>query len=203
MAATVDRIVLASRSRIRAAMLRDAGLAVTLQPVRVDETALMAGWRREGADAATIALGLARAKAEAAAPSLGARDLIVGADQVLWADGAPHEAAETAEVALERLAAWSGRPHVLVSAVVARIGHRERLAVTESVTVHMAAYSRKDLETYRAQAAAALTETVGGYEIEGLGAQLIDRIEGDYFSALGMPLWPLLRLCRELGLVPA
>jgi len=191
------RIVLASRSATRIAMLRNAGVAFEAVSSAVDERAVEAGLVAAGASAGAVALALAEAKARAAAAEEDA--LVIGADQTLEAGGERwHKPADLGE-ARRQIAALSGRSHKLHSAVVGlRPGHLPwRYLATATLT--MRALSPDEIEAYLDRAGAAATASVGAYQIEGPGIQLFETIEGDYFTILGLPLLPLLKWLRHAG----
>lgn len=192
------RLVLASGSRVRADMLRAAGLDITVDPADVDEPEIEAACRRDGLTTPDVALALAAAKASrVAARHPGA--LVIGADQMLDLDGEslrkPDDLAAAART-LERLA---GRDHTLISAVVlARDGdliwrHHASARLT------MRPLDDAAIADYLARAGDRVLASVGAYQLEGLGAQLFDRIEGDYFTILGLPLLALLGELRRRG----
>lgn len=193
-------IVLASKSPARAELLRRAGVAFTMQGSGVDETPLKARWLGEGASPAEVAQRLAQAKASAVAGRTPA--WVIGADQTAEFDGVLLDKAVDAAEATGRLRAMQGRPHQLHSAVVLTDGRLTWRALS-TATLHMRQLSDDWLDDYAAQAGSALTETVGGYELEGLGVQLFDRVEGDYFAILGLPLLELLAALREVRALPA
>jgi septum formation protein len=193
-------IVLASKSAARAALLRQAGVPFELQGSGVDEAPLKSAWLVEGATPAVVAERLAWAKAEAVATR--SAGWVIGADQTAEFEGELLDKAASAEQALDRLRAMRGRPHQLHSAVALTDG-RLRWSRLVTATLWIRDFSEDWLQAYAAQAMPALTETVGGYELEALGVQLFERIEGDYFAILGLPLIELLTELRRFGALPA
>ncbi len=192
-------LILASRSTARRAMLAEAGVPHEVIAADVDEAALKTGLLAQGADPAAIALALAEAKAVAA--SRRRPGLVLGADQTLDLDGVLFDKAETLDEARGRLLTFRGRRHVLHSAVVLA---RDGAAVwrgADQATLAMRAFSDEFLNAYLAAEGEALLSSVGCYRLEGLGAQLFERVEGDYFTVLGMPLWPLLEELRRQGVL--
>ena len=191
-------LILASQSAARLAMLRAAGVAVEARPAHVDEAAIKQAARADGASAADAALLLAELKAARIAPS--APDaLVIAADQLLvcgdrWFDKPPDAAAARAD-----LLGLRGRTHELVTSVVCQRGRARLWVHVARPRLTMRAFSEAFLDAYLAAEGDALTGFVGGYRIEGAGAQLFDRIEGDYFSILGLPLLPLLGFLRQHG----
>jgi septum formation protein len=193
-------LVLASASAVRAALLRQAGLEPVLDPARVDEDALKRGMRAEQADAARIAEALAELKAQRVSARR-AGDFVIGADQMLHCDGALFDKPENREQARSHLLALHGKTHELVTAVaVVRDGAR-LWRHTERARLTMRSFSDAFLESYLDEIGAEAIASVGAYQLEGVGAQLFSRIEGDYFSILGLPLLPLLHFLRGHGIV--
>jgi len=193
----VSAIVLASKSPTRSALLSGAGIAFDTVSPGVDEDAVKAGLLAEGASVRDIADALAELKALKISNSR--PGFIIGADQTLEFDGALYDKVETVEAARERLRLLRGKSHKLHAAVVvARDGAAIwRDLVTVSLT--MRPFSDAFLEDYLATEGANALGSVGCYRLEGPGAQLFSRIDGDYFAILGLPLLGLLDLLRRHG----
>ena len=193
-------IVLASQSTARRALLAAAGIEATVAPAAIDERAIKRHVRAEAGTAEQCAVALAEAKATRISRRHGAA-LVIGADQILECGGEWLDKPRDLDEARDQLRALRGQAHDLVSAVaVARAGdalwrHVERARLT------MRFFSDAFLEDYVAAMGKTLCETVGGYALEGLGAQLFERIEGDYFAILGLPLLPLLAFLRNEGAI--
>lgn len=189
------RVVLASGSATRHAMLTAAGVPCTAKPPAVDETEVKASLRAAGASAADVAETLAELKAvRVARREPGA--LVVGADQMLECDGVWFDKPQTPEDARRTLLALRGRTHRLFSAaVVARDGERIWHHVAEA-RLTMRPFSEAFVDWYLAELGARVYDSVGCYQIEGLGAQLFSRVHGDTFTILGLPLLPLLDFLR-------
>jgi len=195
-------VVLASASRARAALLEAAGLEVTIAPASIDEDEIKQAFRAAGEGAAACATALAEAKAARAARRHPGR-LVIGADQMLECDGDWLDKPADAAQARMHLQALRGRTHVLVSAAcVARDG-AVLWHATDRAALTMRRFSDAFLDRYLDAAGEAVLHSVGAYHLEGLGAQLFSRIEGDYFTILGLPLLPLLEFLRGHGVVPA
>ncbi|MEM1288267.1 MAG: Maf family protein [Pseudomonadota bacterium] len=193
------RIVLASNSAIRHQMLEQCGFRVAKHPSDVDERAL--DKQLKGASPQAIARALAEAKA-ANVSQAKPGDVVVGGDQLLHLEGELLHKAMDLEEAKEKLMQLQGKPHTLVSsAAIARDGDILWTG-DSSATLHMRSLSGEDVDAYVAQAKDAALSSVGGYRIEELGAGLFDRIEGDNFTIMGLPLLQLLKGLRELGLDP-
>jgi septum formation protein len=198
----VTSLVLASTSQSRAAILTGAGVAYEAVGSGVDEDEAKERLLGSGAGPREIAEQLAEAKALKVS-RLRPEALVIGADQTLDLDGALCDKAETLADARERLLALRGQPHRLHSAVVAARGGAALWRVTESPRLEMRDFSDAFLDGYLARNGQALLSSVGCYQLEGEGAQLFDRIEGDYFAILGLPLLPLLGFLRREGALPA
>lgn len=194
-------IVLASRSAARRRMLEAAGLAFRCESAAVDERALERPLAAAGASPGEIALHLAAEKAKAVSVDYPAA-IVVGADQTLDLDGERFDKAPTVAAAAEQLRRLRGRTHALHAAAVCVVGGRVAWQHVESVRLTMRDFSDHFLDGYLAAVGEAVTGTVGGYELEGRGAQLFDRVEGDYFTVLGLPLLPLLGHLRSTGVLP-
>ena len=193
-------LILASASAARRTMLQAAGLVFEVDVARVDEEAAKASLRAEGLKPRDQADALAELKALSV--SRRRAGLVIGADQMLALEGEtldkPSHRAE-ARAHLQRL---RGRSHELVTAaVVAREGAVIWRHI-ETPRLNMRAFSDAFLDEYLDRVGGGALSSVGAYQLEGLGAQLFERVEGDYFSVLGLPLLPLLALLREHGIAP-
>jgi len=193
-------LVLASRSEIRQVVLRDAGVAVEVMPADIDERTVE---RQAGTqDAGAVAALLAREKARAVATRMPGR-LVLGADQTLALGARRFSKPADRAGAREQLTALRGRTHELHSAIaLVQSGtplweHREHARLT------MRQFSERFLDAYLDQVGTAVTGSVGGYQLERAGIQLFERIEGDHFVILGLPLIALLRFLRDKGLLAA
>jgi len=193
-------LVLASKSAVRHAILRDAGVPVEIMPADIDERGIeqRAGTRDPG-EVATL---LAREKARAVAGGQ-PRRLVLGADQTLALGERRFSKPADFAAAREQLKALRGRAHELHTAIaLVRNGdvtfeHREVARLT------MRAFSDAFLDDYLAAIGPAVTTSVGGYQLEKAGIQLFGRVEGDHFVILGLPLMALLQHLRQAGLLAA
>ena len=197
---TIAGLVLASASRSRKALLAAAGVAFLADPADLDEDALMAELGRRGADAVKIACELAGQKALSVSRRHRGR-LVLGGDSVIAFGGSflgKCADLDEARVLLMRLAS---REHLLVSA--AALARDGVLLWTHASPCRMSmrSLSRKFLDDYLAQEGPAILSSVGCYRFEGRGAQLFDKVEGDYFSVLGLPLLPVLAELRKEGVL--
>jgi len=193
-------LVLASGSRIRADLMRNAGLSIEVDPADVDERAVEAPLLGAGFPPEDLAAVLAEAKAnEVSGRRQG--DLVVGADQILAFDGERRTKPEDMEAARRQLLAFSGETHELHSAVaISRDGEAVWRHVS-TARLTMRDLSPQFIGHYLAAAGDAVLSSVGAYQLEGLGVQLFERIDGDYFTILGLPMLPLLGELRSLGVI--
>jgi septum formation protein len=190
------KIVLASASAIRRALLTNAGIPCIADPGAVDEEEVKQAMKMEGAPATAVAETLAELKAMRVAPRHGGA-LVFGADSMLECNGIWFDKPADRDHAAAHLTALSGRTHRLISSAVcvqngARIWHHTAIAA-----LTMRPLSRAFIDAYLEAAGAAVQRSVGAYQLEGLGAQLFSRIEGDYFTVLGLPLLPILAFLRD------
>lgn len=192
-------VTLASQSAARASLLAAAGVPFQTVTAGVDEDALKAGLLAEGVGPRDIADALAEAKAV----KVSARrpGLVIGADQTLDLAGVLHDKAKTAAEARERLLAMRGQTHKLHSAVVVAQDGQPIWRELSTASLRMRAFTEDFLDGYMRRQASVVTSSVGGYHLEGEGLQLFDRIDGDYFTILGLPMLGLLDLLRRHGVL--
>ena len=179
-------------------MLTAAGVRFTASRPDVDEESLTATLMHAGADAGAIAEALAEAKASTVA----ARDkdaLVLGADQVLLCGKQLFDKAIDRDSARRTLQALRGKDHSLISAAVLAKNGAIVWRGRETATLHMRNFSDEYLETYLAAEIPDILGSVGCYRIEGRGAQLFERVEGDQFCIRGLPLLAVLAALREAG----
>jgi septum formation protein len=194
-------LILASGSQARARLLEAAGIAFIVEPQGLDEGAMrLALSGDDSLNASDIAEVLARAKAEAVS-DIAARAFVIGADQVLAAGdrilGKP-DSMETARVELLDL---SGKTHTLHTAVALATNGETVFAHTELSSLTMRKLTPQFIGHYLAAVGEEALITVGAYQLEGIGIQLFEKIDGDYFSNLGLPLLPLLGALRQHGVI--
>ncbi len=195
----MTHLILASTSAARASLLRQAGVAVDIRSPGVDETSLKLALLGECVGARDIADALAEAKAVKV--SRKHRGLVIGADTTLERDGRLYDKPGDLQEAREQLLALRGQQHKLHSAVVIAEDGAALWRHVETATLSVRAFSDAFLDIYLEQEGEALLTTVGGYRLEGLGAQLFTLIKGDYFSILGLPLLPVLDFLRVRGVL--
>ena len=193
---TAPQVVLASSSPSRRRLLANAGLPAIDESAQIDESEVKAGLAAEGADTEQVAETLAELKAQRVARRYPGA-LVIGADQMLECDGAWFDKPVDLSQAVEHLQALSGKTHRLVSsACVVRDGaclwhHGDHARLT------MRPLSDAFIDMYLTAVGEDALDSVGAYQLEGLGAQLFSRVEGDYFTILGLPLLPLLGFLRH------
>jgi len=192
---------LASGSVTRLALLQAAGLDVTATPVRLDEAALRASLAAEGASPRDMADALAEMKARKLADRLSGA-LVLGCDQILDCDGEVWGKPASADAARAQLVRLRGRTHRLFSALVLFDGQDPVWRHVGDVRLTMRPFSDGYLDAYLQRNWPALADTVGAYKLEDEGVRLFERIEGDYFSILGLPLLPLLDYLGRRGFIP-
>ncbi len=193
-------VVLASASPTRRHLLEAAGVALTVAPARVDEDEIKLSMIAEGADGAAIAEALAELKARTVSRTHPGR-LVIGADQVLEHDGEIFSKPADRAAARAQLVALRGGGHALIDCVCVlrdgqRLWHR-----TESARLQMRDFSDGFLDAYLDEIGDRALEGPGAYRLEGRGAQLFARIDGDYFTILGLPLLALLDYLRVQGVI--
>ncbi len=193
-------LILASGSGARRAILRNAGLAFDVVPAELDERAAEAPLIEAGAAPDDIALALAMAKAVTVSEAHSA-DLVIGADQVLEFDGERMVKPADMEAARRQLLKLSGNRHQLHSALAAARNGELVWQHTETAELTMRQLEPGFIGRYLAMAGPDALKSVGAYQIEGPGIQLFDRIRGDYFAILGLPLLPLLAFLRQEGMI--
>ena len=193
-----DQLILASGSSARARILADAGLPAVIDPAAVDEEEIRAAFRAEGRSAADCATALAESKAtRVSGRHTGA--LVLGADQILECGGRWFDKPASFEAARAQLKALRGERHTLVAAAAVVRNGSVLWHTTDRAQLTMRSFSDDFLDAYIAAAGADLMGSVGAYRLEGLGAQLFERVEGDFFTILGLPLLPLLDFLRGNG----
>jgi len=197
----MSMLILASASSIRARLLREAGVLFGVRPAEIDEDALKASLQAEGTGNEEVAEVLAREKAlhvSKASPQA----LVLGCDQVLVCEGKlfgkAHDLAE-ARAALQLL---RGKAHSLITACALVQNGTELWRCRQQARLWMRPFSDEFLDVYLKAEGGTVLGSVGCYRLEGRGAQLFERVEGDFFAILGLPLVPLLAALREHGVLP-
>jgi septum formation protein len=194
-------ITLASKSAARQAILRNAGVVFEAVGSGVDEDAAKAGLLAEGASPREVADALAELKAFKV--STKRPGLVIGSDQTLDLDGALFDKVDTVEAARERLKELRGKVHKLHSAVVVARDGRAIWRVVETAKLSVRPFSDAWLDGYLDRNAPDILSSVGCYFLEGEGVQMFDRIDGDYFAILGLPIVGLFDFLRLHGALEA
>jgi len=189
-------LVLASKSDVRAKLLAAAGLRLEIRPAAIDERAVEA--KAGAVDALGAARLLARAKAENVAAALPGR-MVLGADQTLALGEMRFSKPADRAAAREQLQALRGKVHSLHSGLALTRDGEALFEYAATARLTMRAFSDGFLEDYLDVAGAAALASVGAYQLEGAGIHLFERVDGDYFTILGLPLLPLLDFLRRDG----
>ncbi len=194
-------LILASASKSRARVLEAAGLAFIVEPPGLDEGAMRQAVSGERAliphDVAEV---LARAKAEAVS-ELAPQAYVIGGDQILALGKTMLTKPDSMEAARRQLLDLSGKTHTLHTAVAVATNGDTLWAETTVATLTMRKLSPEFIGRYLAAAGEEVLGSVGAYQLESLGVQLFEKIDGDYFSILGLPLIPLLDTLRREGVI--
>jgi len=195
------KVVLASTSPFRRAMLADAGIDFVSVAPQVDERAVEAPLQDSGLTPEDVALVLATAKAADVSERSGSESFVIGCDQTLsLGDEIFHKPADM-EAARRHLLKLSGRTHQLNSAVVIARDGETIWSHVGVARLTMRELSPVFIGRYLAAVGDKALASVGAYQIEGRGIQLFEKIEGDHFTIVGLPLLPLLGQLRALGAI--
>jgi len=194
-------LILASSSTSRARILEGAGLAFIVEPPGLDEAAMRQAVSGEKSlDPHDVAEVLAQAKAEAVS-ELARQAYVIGGDQILALGKTVMSKPDSMEAARRQLLHLSGKTHKLHTAVAVATNGETLWAETTVATMTMRKLTPEFIGRYLAAAGDEVLGSVGAYQLESLGVQLFDKIDGDYFSILGLPLIPLLDALRREGVI--
>lgn len=198
----LPRLVLASSSQSRSRMLADAGIPFDRQPVRIDEEAIRAAMEAEGASARDVADALGEFKARKGLDKH-PDAVVLGSDQVLAFKGRLFAKPEDREAAARQIADLQGQTHILLSSAVIYHdgGPIWRTVGQARMTMHR--LSTAEIDAYLDRAWPDVGSSVGAYHAESLGARLFSRIDGDWFTVMGLPLLDVLSFLRLRGWLPA
>jgi len=195
-----EPLVLASKSAPRRALLETAGIPLAIDPADIDERAAEAASPKEAATPDGAALLLARAKAfETAKRNKG--KAVLGADQTLALGNERFSKPKSIEAARAQLRKFSGKTHALHSGIALVRDDKVLFETVSSAHLTMHDFSDAFLDAYLAEAGERVMQSVGAYQLEGVGVNLFEKIEGDHFTILGMPLMPLLAYFRKSGMM--
>ena len=196
------RLILASASAARRAVLAAAGLRFESHAAAIDEAAVKTAARADGLSATNTALLLADLKAR----RIAARDpdaLVIGCDQLLVCGDAWFDKPADRAEARDHLIRLRGRPHTLITAVLCHRNGQRLWHHVAKPSLTMRPFTDTFLDAYLDAEADHLTSTVGAYRLEGPGIHLFDRVEGEHAAILGLPLLPLLGFLRQHGILGA
>lgn len=188
-----ERLILASQSASRQEMLKNAGLKFEVIPANLDERAIE---EKFSGDPQRVTRELARQKAIAIADQ-NIDALVIGSDSTVDFRGQCLSKANNKQEALEKLMMLSGRTHHLISSVSVAKGRTIMWDATEVATLTMRKFDESFARDYLEKIGDAATSCVGAYQLEALGPWLFEKIEGDYFTILGLPLVKLLSYLQD------
>lgn len=193
-----NKIILASGSRARQEMLRNADIFFDIKPADLDEETILQRMQGEGASPKNMALNLAQEKAVRISLDH-PNQYIIGSDQILSMNNAIYSKAKNVQEARDRLFEFQGQDHFLTSAVCVVQDGKILWSAVDGATLKMKSLDDQAIDAYIEKAGDALTSCVGCYALESVGIRLFKEIEGNYFTILGMPLLPLLNFLDEAG----
>jgi septum formation protein len=198
---TDKKLILASGSPFRKQLMEAAGLVFAAEPARIDEREIEAPLVAGGASAEDVAAALAKAKAEDVAER-NRQAFVIGSDQVMSMDGQLFHKCTSVEMAREQLRSMRGKTHRLSSAISIVQDGAEVWSHVSVADLTFREFSDAFLDAYIANAGPKVLLTVGAYSYEGLGQQLFEKVEGDFFTIIGLPMLPLLAALRDLAIIP-
>lgn len=196
----MPQIILASGSSIRKTLLTNAGVPFTAMPARVDEDAIKAALLAEDATPRDVADALAEFKARKLAEKH-PEALVIGSDQVLEFQGQMLSKPASRDDAAGQLRAMRGKQHKLLSAVVVYENAEPVWRYVGQVRLLMRDVSDDFLEGYLDRNWPGIGDCVGAYKLEEEGVRLFSRVEGDYFTVLGLPLLELIGFLTQKGVI--
>lgn len=193
-----QKMVLASGSSIRASLLRNAGFDFEIMPSSIDESAIyeLSAKQSGSLEPADVAELLARTKAEAVS-AMEPDALVIGADQTLSVGDRIYRKCNSMDEARETLLSLRAQTHQLNSAVCVAERGEVIWSYTDRANLTMTNFSPEFLGRYLGYAGAEILNSVGAYQLEGLGIHLFEKIQGDYFSILGLPMLPFVKFFRQ------
>lgn len=198
--AQMPKLILASNSKTRKAMLANAGIQFDVQSAAVDEADIKASLVDAGVPARDIADALADAKARSVS-LMNPEALVLGGDQILVQDGEIFSKAKNRAEAVGKLEKLSGKTHQLISAAVIYEQGQPVWRALDAATLHVRDLGTEFINEYLNALGDDAYWSVGCYQIEGFGIQLFEKVEGSHFTILGMPLLAVLDFLRRRGMV--
>lgn len=194
------QLILASASKSRANLMRAAGLDFEQVPAHVDEDAIKVSLKAEGAAAADCALALAEFKAGTVSQRY-PEALVIGADQMLECEGVWFDKPKDMAGARSHLVSLRGKTHTLSNSAAVALNGSPIWHHTSVAKLTVRPFSDSFLDEYLAAAGPAAMSSVGAYQLEGHGAQLFSKVEGDFFTILGLQMLEFLAFLREHQMV--
>lgn len=196
-------LILASASPFRRQLLENAGITFQAKAAEIDERAIEAEVERNGLMPDEIALVLAEAKARDVGRTFGDDVIIIGSDQTMSLGSRVYHKPKDMDEARDTLLSLSGQTHQLNSAIVLTRGHQVLWKYISSARLSVRPLSAAFVDAHLRRVDEKALTSVGAYQLEGEGIQLFEKIEGDYFTILGLPMLPLLGKLRELSVIDA
>jgi septum formation protein len=194
----IRNLILASASKTRSDILSNAGVDFTVQVSNTDESIIKQKLKSKKPE--EIAIKLATEKARKISKS-DKEALVIGADQILECDGILFNKPLNKDDVISHLEFLSGKTHRLISAICVVQNNKKIWDLTDDVNLTMRSLSDNFIQSYVEKAGTGIHSSVGGYRLEDFGAQLFTRVEGDFFTVLGLPLLPLLDFLRSKQII--
>ena len=195
-------LVLASASPFRRMLLENAGIAFQAKAADIDERAIEGELERQGSSPEEVALILAEAKARNVGQAF-PDDIIIGSDQTMSLGTRVYHKPRDMNEARDHLLSLSGQVHQLNSGIVLTRGNDILWKHVSSAQMSVRVLRPEFIDAHLARVGKKALSSVGAYQLEGEGIQLFDKIEGDYFTILGLPMLPLLAKLRDLRVIDA
>lgn len=192
------RIILASKSSSRAMILSGAGVSFDIVPAHIDEEKIKTTGLRAELTPLQIGTTLASEKALKISRE-NPTAIILGADQILEFEGEIFDKPKTMDEARETLQRLRGKTHKLIACVALASGGEIFHELQEEASLTMLDFSDEFLDDYLKEAGSKILTSVGAYQLEGLGAKLFEKVEGDFFTVLGLPLTKTLEALKTAG----